>query len=326
MRSTGLLALELWGLGDVLLALPFLRAAAKAHGVTLLAKPAFAPVLERFAPDVEMLPFVAPWTAFSGKYRLHEWPWGSIARCLTALRRRDFSVAVSARCDPRDHLLMWLSGSPRRVGFPRLGSETLLTDPLLPPPRGHRYLFWQAAARALGLKLDSREELELSEAAADGPIVIHTGAAQPIRVWPLDRYLKLAERLREGGHQVRVLCDPAQRAFFERQGAATSAPESLEALIGQLSGSRAFIGNDSGPGHLAASLGVPTFTIFGPQLAERFTPLHPRAAWIEGKPCPHRPCSDSCRYPRPHCILGIPESEVRSRVGQFLKHAEGAST
>src|SRR4030042_1614843 len=234
MRSTGLLALELWGLGDVLLALPFLRAAAKAHDVTLLAKPAFAPMLERFAADVEILPFVAPWTAFSGKYRLHEWPWGSIARCLTALRRRGFSVAVSARCDPRDHLLMWLSGSPRRVGFPRLGSGTLLTDPLVPPSRGHRYLFWQAAARAPRLALGS-----------------------------------------------------------ERGRAETSTPEGLEALIGQLSGSRAFIGNDSGPGHLAASLGVPTFTIFGPQLAERFTPPHPRAAWIEGKPCPPRPCSDS---------------------------------
>jgi len=325
MRTTRLLVLELWGLGDLLLTLPFLRAAAQIHRVTVLAKPAFAPVLERFAPEVEVLSFVAPWTAFSGKYCLQRWPWDDIARCLTALRRRNFWIAVSARHDPRDHLLMWLSGARRRVGFARLGSEVLLTDSLACPPGGHRYLFWQAAARALGMTLHSREELELPEPAADGPLVLHTGAAQPIRVWPLERYLKLARWLRSNGHDVRLLCDSAQRPFFESWREETSTPESLEALIDQLSGTRAFIGNDSGPGHLAASLGVPTFTIFGPQLPERFTPLHPRAEWIEGKPCPHKPCSDSCRYARAHCMQDIAESEVLARVEPFLSHFEGAA-
>jgi len=320
------LVLELWGLGDVLLTLPFLRAAAQVHAVTVLAKPAFAPILERFAEEVDVLPFVAPWTAFSGKYRLHEWPWRSITRCVASLRRKEFSIVVSARHDPRDHLLMWLSGAPRRVGFGRLGSETLLTDSLARPPGGHRYLLWQAAARALGLKLCPREELELPEPACDGPIVIHTGAAQPIRVWPLNRYLKLAERLREERHDVRVICDSEQRAFFEQQGEETSTPDSLDALVDQISGTRAFIGNDSGPGHLAASLGVPTFTIFGPQLPELFTPLHPRAAWIEGKPCSHKPCSDSCCHPRAHCMLELSEDEVVSGVELFLSQLERVSS
>jgi hypothetical protein len=58
----------------------------------------------------------------------------------------------------------------------------------------------------------------------------------------------------------------------------------------------AFIGNDSGPGHLAAFCGVPTFTLFGPQLPEWFAPLHPGSEWLEGKACPYKPCSDYCRY------------------------------
>jgi heptosyltransferase-2 len=79
-----------------------------------------------------------------------------------------------------------------------------------------------------------------------------------------------------------------------------------------------FIGNDSGPGHLAAASGLPTFTIFGPQFAELFLPLHPQRGWVEGKPCPYKPCFDACRYPAPHCILKLETAEVTEAVRQFL--------
>jgi hypothetical protein len=65
-----MLVTELWGLGDVSLAIPFLRAASTAMGVVLVAKPHAVPLVARFAPKVEVVPFVAPWTAFRGKYRL----------------------------------------------------------------------------------------------------------------------------------------------------------------------------------------------------------------------------------------------------------------
>ena len=79
-----------------------------------------------------------------------------------------------------------------------------------------------------------------------------------------------------------------------------------------------FIGNDSGPGHLAALLGVPTFTIFGPQLPQLFAPQHPHAAWIEGAACPYKPCFDACRFPRPHCIETLSLDAVWPRVQAWL--------
>ncbi|MEQ8493816.1 MAG: glycosyltransferase family 9 protein, partial [Gammaproteobacteria bacterium] len=39
----------------------------------------------------------------------------------------------------------------------------------------------------------------------------------------------------------------------------------------------AFVGNDSGLGHIAAALGVPTVTVFGPGRPERYRPWGPRA-------------------------------------------------
>src|SRR5207248_457903 len=145
-----LLVLELWGLGDIALALPFLRAASATMRVTLLARPHAAPLLARFAPAVEHVSVAMPWTVFAGKYRLHRWPWRELSRLIRQLRAARFDFGVSARPDPRDHLLLALAGARRRLGFSRAASRWLLTDPLPPPDRPHRSDYWRRLAGAIG--------------------------------------------------------------------------------------------------------------------------------------------------------------------------------
>ena len=93
----------------------------------------------------------------------------------------------------------------------------------------------------------------------------------------------------------------------------------LDSLLDLLATADRFIGNDSGPGHLAALLGIPTFTIFGPQLPELFSPRHPGAGWIEGAPCPHKPCWDRCRFREPECLTRISGEDVYRRVQSWLQ-------
>jgi heptosyltransferase-3 len=45
----------------------------------------------------------------------------------------------------------------------------------------------------------------------------------------------------------------------------------------------AFVGNDSGPGHLAGILGVPTVSIFGPKDPARWKPLGPTVNVVQGE-------------------------------------------
>jgi heptosyltransferase-2 len=90
-------------------------------------------------------------------------------------------------------------------------------------------------------------------------------------------------------------------------------------LLPLLDRASVLIGNDSGPGHLAAFAGVPTFTIFGPQLPEWFAPLHPAAQWVAGKPCPYKPCSDYCRFAEPICLTGWTEPEIWARIEPFIE-------
>jgi ADP-heptose:LPS heptosyltransferase len=47
-------------------------------------------------------------------------------------------------------------------------------------------------------------------------------------------------------------------------------------LLDELASASAFVGNDSGPGHLAGIIGVPTVSIFGASDPVRWRPLGPK--------------------------------------------------
>jgi ADP-heptose:LPS heptosyltransferase len=296
-----LLITELWGIGDLALALPFVTAASLQYEVTLLAKPAALEFPIRVSGEVEVLSVNAPWTTFKRKYQLHRWPWRSLISTLSELRRRHFEVALSARLDPRDHLLMWLTGARRRIGFPRAGSSYLLSERLLPDRPMHRFTAWRKIAAATGVHLAPLPSRPRSD--ESGAIVVHSGAARPVRVWPLDQFARTVDRLRRMGHEVQVACDPDQMGWWLGRGEAdVISPANLEELCALMEAGRAFIGNDSGPGHVAALLGLPTFTVFGPQLPELFAPIHPMAEWSAGKECKFKPCRDACHFATPHCL------------------------
>jgi ADP-heptose:LPS heptosyltransferase len=316
-----LLVVELWGLGDLVIATPFLRAASERFSVTLLAKPYAKDLQERFWTDVSVVPFVAPWTAFKHKYRVLSWPWRQFLKLRGNLAAERFEYGLSARWDPRDHLLLQLVGARNAIGFPRMGSQLWLRQCLSrPDPAAHRYEYWRVVAKALGIDLPLRENLILPRSGKAGAILVHTGAGQPIRVWPLERYAKLVTALRTRGFKVQVACDPDQHDWWLTTGEREVAnPRTVTELLGLVDRSSVFIGNDSGPGHLAAFSGVPTFSIFGPQLPEWFAPLHPNTESLEGKACPFKPCSDYCRFPAPLCMVNSTLDEVLPRVFAFIE-------
>jgi ADP-heptose:LPS heptosyltransferase len=322
-----LLAVVLWGMGDLVIATPFLRAASERFDVTLLAKPYAKDLQPRLWNAVRVLPFVAPWTAFKRKYDLLAWPWREIFRLRNALAAEKFDFGLSARWDPRDHLLLQLFGAQTRLGFPRVGSQLWLTRPLIrPEPIAHQFEYWRVLAQALGFALPAREHFVLPQTRSQGELLIHTGAGQPVRVWPLERYRHLASWLRQKNFRVQIACDRDQRQWWLAAGETNVAtPRTVADLLTLLDRSVAFVGNDSGPGHLAAFCGLPTFTLFGPQLPEWFAPLHPASEWLEGKPCPFKPCSDYCRFPIPYCMSNTLEEEVCARVEQFLAHTGTAA-
>jgi ADP-heptose:LPS heptosyltransferase len=315
-----LLIIELWGLGDLVIATPFIRAAAERHEVTLLAKPYALELQPRLWPGVKVAVFNAPWTSFTDKYQLWRWPWRELFRLRQVLAGEQFAVGLSARWDPRDHLLLQFFGARQRLGFPRLRSQGLLTRPLARPgPLAHHYEYWRTVGQALGIELPAREQLAMPAGNPASGVLIHSGARLPARVWPLEHCRQIVRRLREKNLRVQVACDPDQANWWRNHDEpAVACPRTVTELLALIDQAGRFIGNDSGPGHLAAFCGVPTLTIFGPQLPEWFAPLHPQAEWITGRACPYRPCSDYCRYATPRCITELTVDEVWPRLENFI--------
>ena len=311
-------------MGDLILATPFLRRAAEVFEVTLLAKPMAQELQPRLWPGVEVVPFTFPWTAFRGKYNLTRWPWGALASLVRQLRSRRFDLAASARWDPRDHLFLALVGTKGRVGFPRLCSGLFLTDRLsLPGSGAHRYDNWRLLASHLGIELPEKNKLP-SQSRDAQTVLIHTGAAQPTRIWPLERFQILAAQLRQDHFAVQIVSDPTQREWWTSRGENVRVPENLSELMALIDSAGLFVGNDSGPGHLAAILGVPTFTLFGNQSPGAFSPLHPSAKWVEGSPCPYKPCYDSCRFATPECLWSIGSSNAWAKLKPFAEQHLGS--
>ena len=68
-----ILIAELWGLGDLTLATPFIREALKDADVYLLGKPSTKELLHPSFPNLKFLYLEAPWTSHRRKYRFWRW-------------------------------------------------------------------------------------------------------------------------------------------------------------------------------------------------------------------------------------------------------------
>jgi heptosyltransferase-2 len=126
---------------------------------------------------------------------------------------------------------------------------------------------------------------------------LQLGAALgPAKLWASPRIAELATRLEARGVHPVLLGSPGARGLADAVQAAAAGPirslvgrdhpDLLPALIGELD---ALVGADSGPAHVAAAVGVPAVTLFGPTDPRLTAPLGPgqQAIWRQ-PPC--APC------------------------------------
>jgi hypothetical protein len=125
-----------------------------------------------------------------------------------------------------------------------------------------------------------------------GDILIHPGSGSAAKCWPLDRFLHLAEHLQQQGRPIRFLIGEAEQdrwpaADLKRleSTAPLDLPRTPMDLLAVLTRNTAlYLGHDTGPSHLAALCGIPTFTLFGPTDPAIWRPLGPRVHTIRHQP------------------------------------------
>lgn len=118
-----------------------------------------------------------------------------------------------------------------------------------------------------------RAKLFGERARADAPYaVLHPIASSAEKTWPAEGFLRVAARLREawGLKPVFIAGAGEDLSAFGGHRRVLGAP--LGEIKSLLAGAAAFVGNDSGPAHMAAAFQVPSLVIFGDSDAEVWAP------------------------------------------------------
>ncbi|NUR78993.1 MAG: glycosyltransferase family 9 protein [Dermatophilaceae bacterium] len=251
------LVLRALGLGDLLTAVPALRALRQglaAYEIVLAADKGIGELLRLEGLVDRVLP----------------------ARGLTPLewggRPPDVAVNLHGR-GPESHRVLQALEPYRLVGFrcPEVGSD----GPEWRPGE-HEVHRWCRLVRCAGWPADpTRLRLTAQSAVpspAPGAVVVHPGAAYASRRWPAERFAAVAAAVAEDGHQVVVTGSPDERRLA-RHVARTAGLPSAAVLAGRtdVRGLSALVAEaglvvcgDTGVAHLATAHRTPSVVLFGP--------------------------------------------------------------
>jgi len=165
-------------------------------------------------------------------------------------------------------------------------------------------------------------------------VVIFPGVSNPIKKWPAERFAVLASRISESYKTRIVICGaPSDRETQEAVASKMSAPvvrlvgkTDLLQLAAVLNYSALYIGNDSGPLHLAAAVGTPTLCFLGGGHFGRFYPYGDRQRHrvvVQELACFH--CNWLCPYEVSLCIHDITVEKAWQAVRQMFEEVVAPS-
>jgi ADP-heptose:LPS heptosyltransferase len=286
----------------------------------------------------------------------------TLAFCRKTLCQRRWDLAIVPRWDADTYfagLMCLYIGATRRIAFsdhssPRKhhlnwGFNSLYTDVLPPGPLKHeaernldivRYLGGRIQRTDLELWLTPVDHADVDKcwrhfglAESSKVIAFGVGADSGRRRWPAHRFAALIDGLCSTGEfRPAIICGPNDaglvREIQQYSGSELIVPSapSLRQTAALLSRCVLFIGNDSGPMHVAAAVGLPVVEISchpahadpeGTNSPERFGPFTKRRAIV--KPPPQGPpCVKGCTSAQPHCITKVSVAEVASAACRLL--------
>lgn len=347
-------------IGDVVLTFPLLRELRSnlPHAnITMIVKPPMRALVEK-CPYIDRVLDIPPGGKGGGMTELRQ-----IALHYRAARKNLWNLNLDLALIPRwdmdltgSRLLAKLSGARWRVGFADppgyaakrpfapLTSERFLTHVVTGEPILHEALRPLELLQFIGGEIH-HTALEFWADADDDKIaerlmnnislprvVFAIAALQEHRRWPVERYAAVASHLRlKYNASILLIGGPADKEMANNFVAQVDFP--VTNLVGKstlrqtgalLKRSRMYIGNDTGPMHIAAAVGTPIVCVINhptggdpnwPQAPERFAPFGVPRRIVRPQAMP--PCTTQCNFSIPHCINNVSVEQVIAAVDEL---------
>ncbi len=271
---------------------------------------------------------------------------GGVFRCARELHSSRADAVILLPNSLRWGLTAFLSRTRVRVGYARDGRTALLTMPIPCPAKSivaARDYYADLAQSAANVEVTDRrpslavsqEQLRAAERELDCGrrpyAILVPGGNRESKRWPAERFARVAEYLaNRHGLAVILSGSRSERDLLSAIASKATCPVvtlsgegSLGVLKAIVSRARLMVTNDTGPRHLAAALGVPVVTLFGPT-DHRWTTLGcPHEAILLAEPflpesmvADHH--ADTCRIDR------IQVSDVTSAAERLLTATQKA--
>ena len=266
-KSRTILITEYHRIGDVVMLIPALDMIKKAFPLSriiLITNTDTIQLAEKLRLADIIIGFSSPWTNW-------EWSlsrWKDTVAFGIGLRKLKIDLAIDFKGDLRNNWFLWLTASKKRVGYDATGGSFFLTSSFEFPFSLHQ------SERSLHLlSLIKFPELNTGKNKSNnvlqqGKIVLHPGASDTNRCWPIEHWVELIQQLygKYSLAMVKVpdldnMCDEIIQQIPDIE----IFEGSLVGFYNWLKNQRILVGIDSMAGHLAAYIGVPTVTIFGSQ-------------------------------------------------------------
>ncbi len=257
---------------------------------------------------------------------------------LKKLRLRKYDVVFDFHGNFKSGLLTFLSNTRTRVGFSRGFCKEfnyIFTHIRITPQRKRIHRIHKYLSLLEGVGIDARYQRSVfsipdtdrsyihdfiyQNCLHQKPLaIIHPGTSVfgKFKRWPARNYAILADRLiQELGYSVLFTWGTLEYALTEEivslmRNKATIAckTSSVKQLIALLRHAQLYVGGDTGPTHIASTMGIPTVAIFGPKDPVLYAP-HDENAVVVRKDIPCSPCEKrSCDHIT--CITAITPDDV----------------
>ena len=272
-------------LGDVVMVLPLLRAIRTGRPdaeITLLAKAAFLPLLEKFGVADRLKALPPAGAGYFGQFRRWREEYPDCYLLFTNSARGDLEA--------------WLTGCPQRFGIKRAGKwRPLLTRAYRPlsgynEAQHHQFELWLDFLRNFGLTAEPHRQPFSLPPGPEEPVkrvigLICGSENNPEKRWPVAHWRELITAL--PGEEFVLFGTRADDALtleiaagFGERVRNLAGRTSLVEFAEGLRNCRLLITNDTGGMHLANALGVPLFALFGPTNPVRTGPVFSAPAII----------------------------------------------
>jgi ADP-heptose:LPS heptosyltransferase len=240
--------------------------------------------------------------------------------------------------------LTFLSGASLRASRDS-AARPFLYNHLITIPKGkHKIYTYRELAASLGIHINNHvfsphisaekknnviNKLLSKGVTIDRPIVcIHPGAGKIYKQWTVEGFVEISDWLSTQGNQVIVIGGINDIPCVDEIVSLSKEP--LHDLSGQLSLgelmalfklSTLYIGNDSGPMHLAGMIGVPVIALFGPAREKRWGPVSKKSIILRGDSRCETCTGKDCEYDF-KCIRTIPPDDVKNAVESLISFPE----